>query len=154
MKKKWRLIFSSLILGLIIIVGYLFLNPEKWIPLLVPSLYPTFIETVESKWNVTLPIPNREKDIFFDRGFHGDGNSITELHYESATDLQQIKAQSNNWVSGEKFNINEFPSWVQDLIRSESLDKGADYFFLEKNGQDFIIFKLNGNKLTIYESYI
>ena len=139
---------------LILIVGYLFLYPEKWIPLLVPSLYPTFIETIDSNWNVILPIPNSEKKIMSDRGSHGDGDAITELYYETSMDIQQIKALSNSWVSGEKFNINEFPSWVQDLIRSESLDKGADYFFLEKNGQDFIIFTLNGNKLTIYESYI
>ncbi|CAM5221268.1 hypothetical protein UACE39S_05250 [Ureibacillus acetophenoni] len=132
MKKKWRLIRSTLILGLIIIVGYLFINPDKWIPLLNPSLSPTFLETIESNWNVTLPNPDREEKIFSNRGSHGDGNAITELHYETSTDIQEIKALSNSWISGEDFNINEFPNWVQDLMRTESIEKECSLFLFRK----------------------
>jgi len=155
MKKKWRLILSSLIVGVILIVGYLIMNPEKWLPSLFPSLHPTYIETIQLYWDVALPIPDSEKDIYSSRnGSHGDGDAITELHYEQPKDIRKIWDLSNRWVSGEEFSINEFPSWVQDLMRMESIDKGADYFFLQKDSHDFIIFKLNGNKLTIYESYI
>ena len=151
MKKKWRLILSSLIVGVILIVGYLIMNPEKWLP----SLYRTYIETIELNWDVTLPIPVSEKDIYSSRnGSHGDGDAITELLYDVPMDIQKIKDLSNSWVSGEELRINEFPNWVQDLLRTESIDKDADYFFIQKDSRDFIIFKLNGNKLTIYESYI
>lgn len=158
MKKKVITIFPIIIVGVILIIGYLIMNQERWLPILSPSLYsilyPTYIKTIETNWDITLPIPESEKNIYSNRGFHGDGDAITELLYENAADIQKIKDLSNSWVSGEEFNINEFPSWVQDLMKMESIDMGAHYLFLQKNSSDFIIFKFNGTKLTIYESYI
>ena len=154
MKKNWRMIFSTIVLGVILIIGYLIMNPDRWLPSIYPSLFPTYIDTIEANWNVTLPIPNSEKNIYSNRGSHGDGDAITELLYEIPTDIQKIKDLSNSWVIGEELRINEFPNWVQDLMRTESIDMDADYFFLQRDSRDFIIFKLNGNKLTIYESYI
>lgn len=122
--------------------------PERW----APSLYPTYIETIDSNWNLSLPIPDSEKDIYSSRvDFHGDGEAITELLYDNPMDIQKIKDLSNNWVSGEELNITELPSGVQELIRD--IDKSSNYFYLQ-NSYDYIFFKLNGNKLTIYESYI
>lgn len=46
--------------------------PERW----APSLYPTYIETIDSNWNVSLPIPDSKKGIYSSRfDFHGDGGS-------------------------------------------------------------------------------
>ena len=149
MKKKRRMIFTTIIVGVLLTIGYIIMLPERW----APSLYPTYIETIEANWNLSLPIPDGEKDIYSSRdGSHGDGDAITELHYDNPMDIQKIKDLSNSWVSGEKLNINELPNWVRELIRD--IDKSSSYFYLHKDSYDYIFFKLNGNKLTIYESYI
>ena len=119
--------------------------PERW----TPSLNPTYIETI---WNLSLPIPDSEKDIYSSRvDFHGDGDAITELQYDNPMDIQKIKDLSNDWVSGEEFNIAELPNGVRELIID--IDKSSSYFYLQ-DSYDYIFLKLNGNKLTIYESYI
>ena len=142
------MIFTTIIVGVLLIIGSIIMFPERW----APSLYPTYIETIEANWNLSLPIPDSEKDIYSSRGSHGDGDAITELHYNNPMDIQKIKELSNYWVSGEELNITEIPSGVQELIRD--IDKSSSYFYLHKNSYDYIFFKLNGNMLTIYESYI
>ncbi|MGE7604674.1 hypothetical protein ACQKL5_19725 [Peribacillus sp. NPDC097675] len=142
------MIFTTIIVGVLLILGSIIMLPERW----APSLYPTYIETIEANWNLSLPIPDSEKDIYSSRvDFHGDGEAITELLYDKPMDIQKIKDLSNNWVSGEEFNITELPTGVQELIRE--IDKSSSYFYLQ-DSYNFIFFELNGNKLTIYESYI
>lgn len=147
MKKKQITFFTIVVF--IVVIGYIMAFPER----LFPNLYPTYIETIESNWNLSLPIPDSENTIYNARdGSHGDGDAITELQYNDGTDIERIKGLSNDWVSGEEFKISEFPTWVQDLIKN--IDNDASYFFLQDDGFDYIIFELKGNKLTIYESYI
>ncbi|WP_017187293.1 hypothetical protein [Alkalibacillus haloalkaliphilus] len=149
MKQKRKVIFITIIVGFVLIVGYIMAFP-KW---LFPSLYPTYIETIESNWNLVLPIPDSEETLYDTRGgFHGDGDAITELHYYEATDIKQIKALSNDWNSGEDLEIRYFPNRVQDLLKK--IDDDASYLFLQGDRFDYIILKLKDEKLTIYESYI
>ena len=145
MKKKWKIIISLVIIAVLLIIGYVMTFP-KW-------LFPTYIETIESNWDISLPNPDSKKYILDSRGgFHGDGDAITELQYNHATDIQHIKGLTDKWVSGEKFEIKKFPTWVQDLIKN--IDKDAWYFYLQESKSDYIIFELKGNKLIIYESYL
>ncbi len=134
-------------MSFILVIGYILTFPQ-W---LFPSLYPTYVETIKSIWNLSLPIPESEIKIYNTRdGSHGDGDAITELHYNSETDIEHIKTLSNDWISGEKFKIGSLPDWVQKLIK---IDIDARYFFLQKNDFDYIILERKGNKLIIYESY-
>lgn len=147
MRKK-QSIFLIVIMGFILVVGYLITFPQ-W---LFPSLYPTFVETIESNWDLSLPIPEREIDIYNSRdGSHGDGDAITELHYNSDSDIEQIKTLSNEWISGEEFETGSFPEWVRSLIKE--IDNDANYFFLQKSDFDYIILELKDKKVTIFESY-
>ena len=146
MQKK-RPFFLIVIVSSILVMGYLITVP-KW---LFPSLYPTYIETIESNWNLTLPIPENEVDIHNSRGSRGDGDAITELHYDES-DIEKIKALSNEWISGEVFETGSFSEEVRSLINE--IDNDARYFSLQKSVSDYIIVKLKGNKVTIYESYI
>lgn len=142
------MIFTTIIVGVLLIIGSIIMFPERW----TPSLNPTYIETIEANWNLSLPIPDSEKDIYSSRvDFHGDGDAITELQYDNPMDIQKIKDLSNDWVSGEEFNIAELPNGVRELIID--IDKSSSYFYLQ-DSYDYIFLKLNGNKLTIYESYI
>ena len=145
---KKRTIFSTVILSFVLFLGYLLTFPQ-WI---FPSLYPTYVETIESNWGLSLPIPDSEIDIFNSRGgFHGDGDAITELHYSNRSDLEKIKALSNEWRIGEKFERESFPASVRSLIKE--IDNDASYFFLQKSDFDYVILKLKDNTLTIFESY-
>ncbi|MDV2582931.1 hypothetical protein [Alkalibacillus haloalkaliphilus] len=149
MKKKRKVILITIIVVFILIVGYIMTFP-KW---LFPSLYPTYIETIESNWNIVLPIPDSEDTLYDTRGgFQGDGDAITELQYYDATNIEHIRALSNNWISGEDFKNKNFPIRVQDLLKN--IDHDASYFFVEDDRFNYIILKLKGEKLTIYESYI
>ncbi|MGN7477256.1 hypothetical protein ACTHOQ_05315 [Solibacillus silvestris] len=148
MFKKQR-IFMVVIMGFILVAGYVLTFPQ-W---LFPGLYPTFVETIESNWGLSLPPPEKEVDIYNDRGgFHGDGDAITELYYNNESDVELIKALSKEWVSGEKFETESLPERVLSLIKET--DKDASYFFLQESGFDYIILELKGNKVTIFESYI
>ena len=58
---------------------------------------------------------------------------------------------------GDRDRINERETYISDgnpqkII--EKLSKEAKYFYMDKNDKsDFVIFILDGNKLSIYESY-
>src|SRR5690606_35014638 len=76
MKKKWKIIFPIIVV--IILIGYIMTFP-KW---LFPNLYPTYIETIERNWGISLPVPDNKETIYNTRGgFHGDGEAITVLVY-------------------------------------------------------------------------
>ncbi|MDQ0233275.1 hypothetical protein [Metabacillus malikii] len=150
MKNKRKMAFASIILVFLFIFGYITTLPE-W---LFPNVYPTYIETIETNWNVTLPMPDHEKILYNTRvnSFHGDGESITELHYENPTTLQAIEKLAESWHRVDETTLKAFPEGVQELIKKR--DKSASYFYLEEDGFDYIIFGIKGNKVTIYESYI
>ena len=87
----------------------------KW---LFPSLYPTYIETLETNWDLALPNPVSKETKFNSRsGFHGDGDAITELHYENDEDIKYIKSLLNDWISSDELDINQYPDRVQALIK-------------------------------------
>ncbi|MEK4029453.1 hypothetical protein MKZ02_13075 [Pseudobacillus sp. FSL P4-0506] len=150
MKKKWRAVFFTFTGGFLLIIGAILVFPE-WV---FPELSPTYVQTLETNWGLLLPPPNKERVIKNTREFHGDGDAITELQYQQASDIQSIKHLSASWISGKKFKElkNQFPVWVSDLLTE--VDNEAIYFYLRKAGSDYIVFELKGNKVTIYESYI
>ena len=144
---KKRPIFLIIIMCFFLGIGYVFLFPEK----VFKFESPTFLETVEGNWGLSLPVPDKEVYLFSSRdGSHGDGDAIHELHYNNSADIEQIKALSNEWIIGEEFDKEIFPEWVRTLIK---IDKDASYFYLHKR-DDYIIFELKDNKLKIYESYM
>ena len=144
---KKRSIFIVIIMCIIIGIGYIFIFPEK----VFKFEFPTFLETLEANWGISLPNPDKEVYLLSSRdGSHGDGDAIHELHFNNSADIEQIKALSNEWIIGEEFNKEIFPEWVRTLIK---IDKDAGYFYLQKH-DDYIIFELKDNTLKIYESYI
>ena len=143
---KKRPIFLIIIMCFILMIGYVFIFPEKFFE------SPTFLETIEANWGLSLPNPDKELYLMSSRdGSHGDGDAIHELYYNNSADIEQIKALSNEWISDEEFDKGIFPEWVRSLIK---IDKDASYFYLQKYESDYIIFELKGNKLKIYESYM
>ena len=141
-------ILSMLSLLFIFVVSSVVLFPEKFFP----SLTPTYVETIQSNWNVTLPTANKLVYLLDNRtGSHGDGEAITELYYANSSDLNTIKAISNDWVYGEQFDINVLPDSVQNLLGD--VDDQALYLVL-KEDMDYLIIKLEDDKATLVESYI
>lgn len=148
MKKKWKIIFPIVV---IMLIAYIMTFP-KW---LFPHLYPTYIETIERNWGISLPEPDNKETFYNTRGgLFGDGEAITVLVYKQSSDIQYIKDISDSWVSGEEF-IEEIPSWMRNSVQDimKEIDNDAKYFYLRKDLTDYVIFKLKGNELTIYESY-
>ena len=145
---KKRSIFIVIIMCIMLGIGYVFIFPEK----VFKFEYPTFLETLEANWGLSLPNPDKEVYLLSSRdGSHGDGDAIHELHFNNSADIEQIKALSNEWITGEAFDKGLFPEWVRSLIK---IDTDASYFYLQKSELDYIIFELKDNKLKIYESYI
>ena len=145
---KKRPIFFIIIMSFILMIGYVFLFPEK----VFKFEFPTYLESVEGNWGLSLPVPDKEVSLFSSRsGPHGEGDAIHELYYNNSADIEKIKALSNEWIIGEEFDKEIFPEWVRILIK---IDKDASYFYLQEYESDYIIFELKGNKLKIYESYM
>lgn len=113
----------------------------------------TYAESIDMKWQLTIPDPDKEKIILNNRTFHGDGETVTELHYANMQDIQLIKSLSSSWVNGEEFAAikKEFPHLAADLI---DVDKEADYFYVVKNGHDYLVFEVQDHDVTVYESYV
>lgn len=106
-------------------------------------------------WGVSLPKPNRETTMMSTRGgIQGDGNAITELQYNSESDIKQIESLSSAWIDGKTFATEEksFGGQIQHVIKH--INTQAEYFYLTKYGSDFVVFELKGHTLTVYESYI
>lgn len=129
-------------------MGSVALFPEKFFP----SLTPTYVETIQSNWSVTLPNPNKLVYLLDNRtGSHGDGEAITELYYANSTDLDAIKAISSDWVGGEQFDISTLPDSIQNLLAE--VDDQALYLLLQED-MNYLIIKLEDDKATLVESYI
>ncbi|MCP3764407.1 hypothetical protein NLX67_18865 [Domibacillus sp. A3M-37] len=150
MKKKWKIILSAFVVAILFLIGTFIFYPEWFFP----GTSSTYAETIETNWGLVIPDPAEETLIKNEREFHGDGETITELHYEKSNDIQSIRNLSNSWISGGKFEVTkkELPNWINDLIKK--VEKEANYFYLKKDRNDYIIFELKGNKVTVYESYI
>lgn len=141
-------IFSIVSLILIIGIGSVVLFPEKFFP----SLIPTYLETVQTNWKLTLPNPDKTVYLLDNReGPHGDGEAITELYYTNPNDLETIKALSPNWVDGEHFDTSKLPEDVRDLLGE--VDDEAQYILLYED-LNHLILKLEEGKLTLIESFI
>ena len=141
-------IFSIVSLILILGIGSVVLFPEKFFP----SLFPTYLETVQTNWNLTLPTPDKTVYVLDTRGGpHGDGEAITELYYTNPNDLETIKALSPNWVDGEHFDTSKLPEDVRDLLGE--VDDEAQYILFHED-LDHLILKLEEGKLTLIESFI
>ena len=124
---KKRSIFIVIIMCIILGIGYVFIFPEK----VFKFEFPTFLETLEANWGLSLPNPDKELYLFSSRdGSHGDGDAIHELYFYNSTDIEQIKGLSNEWIIGEEFDKEIFPEWVRALIK---IDKDAsDFYFLDE----------------------
>lgn len=153
MKKNWIAVIF-VVVGTI--VFFLYLYPVFLISNIIFSsdTPPTYAEVIEKNWGLVIPDPDEETLIKNEREFHGDGETITELHYEKSNDIQSVKNLSDSWMSGEKFEATKkvLPNWINDLIKK--VDKEANYFYLKKDRSDYIIFEMKGHQVTIYESYI
>ena len=166
MKRKKLVIILGIIVIILIssIVTYIKLKP---------IIFPSYIECVEINWKIKLPKPHEVILVGSTRGgFHGDGDEINELIYNNEEDLDTLN-NSFKWFNYEEipFNISyngimllggigtrnvkgtNIPDGNPQSIIGQ-LSKEAKYFYVDKNDKsDFIIFILEGNKLTIYESY-
>lgn len=115
----------------------------------------TYIGTVKTNWGVSLPKPDHQTTIMSNRGgIQGDGDAVTELQYNSQSDITKIKSLSKNWTDGTTFEKEEktISENIGDVIKH--VDPKAKYFYLRKNNSlDFVVFELNGYTLTVYESY-
>lgn len=149
MDQKWKIIISTIVVVCLFMLGG-FIVFSNWF---FSNLFPAYIETIELNWDVSLPPPNHKKTIESPRGgFHGDGDAITELQYDQAKDIENIKELSDSWINGKMLEAALFPDRIGELL--SDVDHEAEYFYLKKNGTDYIIFELKGKKLTIYESYL
>lgn len=139
----------SVIIGLII-ASVIIVFPNKFFP----NLFPTYIQTIKANWGISLPKPTHITTIKNSRGgMQGDGTAITELQYKNQNDIQSIKNSSNSWVNFDTFikEKNKFNPPMQKLLNN--IDKNARYFYLKKNGTDYVVFQLQGHTLIVYESY-
>jgi hypothetical protein len=166
MKRKKLVIILGIIAIILIssIVTYIKLKP---------IIFPSYTECVEINWKIKLPKPHEVILVGSTRGgLQGDGDEINELIYNDAENLQDLN-NSFKWFNyenipfkisyngimllGDRERINDMEIDLsggnpQKII--EKLNKEAKYFYMDKNDKsDFIIFILEGNKLTIYESY-
>jgi len=115
----------------------------------------TYAYSVQVNWGVSLPKPDHETTIMSSRGgMQGDGDAITQLQYNSQADIRRVEVLSIDWVDGKTFAKEEqsFTGPIQNLIKD--VDPQARYFYLEKNGSDYIVFELKGHAVTVYESYL
>lgn len=147
--KKNMIFYITIFVVILLIIGYFSMNTNRWLS----SLGPTYTEAIESNWDVRLPTPDSINYVLSNRGWQGDGEAIAELYYEQSVNIQEINELSEKWVSGEEFVNEQLPNWVESLVNSENIEIDAKYFYMKTNGNDYIVFKLNGHKLTVYETY-
>jgi hypothetical protein len=166
MKRKKLVIILGIIVIILIssIITYIKLKP---------IIFPSYTECVEINWKIKLPKPHEVILVGSTRGgLQGDGDEINELIYNDAEDLNTLN-NSFKWFNYENISFKISYNGImllggigtmnvtgtnipdgnpQKII--EKLNKEAKYFYMDKNDKsDFIIFILEGNKLTIYESY-
>ncbi|WP_010268503.1 hypothetical protein [Paenibacillus senegalensis] len=115
-KNKWLIISSAA--GVVILLGIQLYSYKSY-------SFPTFVETVQLNWEVSLPEPSALQPMVAARGgLQGEGDDYTIVEYEDPASINLV-SQSVAWSDRTTDNEQQVREYIQSLRDNYELEEEA-----------------------------